>query len=533
MTKSVPTVRQTVSNLVAIWGNRILAILAMLITTPLIVHRFGMETTGIWLMITQFVSHLSLLDAGLGNILVRFLAAQRATSNAAKGSEYLTTTFYLLAGIGVLLLAGSPFLAQMFMKSLHGSSEAVAGAHETAWIAIACIAVSLPMRVGHGLLSSTHRMDKLNMMVSLSVVVRIVLIVCVFRWFDPGLIHLGGIVFGSTLLGTVLVFVSGLKQNSLFSLHPSGFSRSAVHDLFSLGGSALVVTFAALLLTQSTSMLTGYAIGPAFVPIVAYPLMIFTALTPFMAALQTMLTPVAAALAAKQQKQEIFPIFLMAVRYQSAAAFFLLLIFSMFGHPLLVAWLSGPKMGTDALAIISRSVVILFIGFAFSSVAFIGRSVLTSVGRHWPSALIEMGTALAGLVVGYLLARFSALGVYGITFGVALVLVIRGLLFYPYLIGRFFGISPIKVINQGLGVPFRITAATVSMVVVMQLWLTRYFNSDFQIALMYIKIFSLSIWLLLMWRYLIETKHKQMLRHNCVIYWSRGVRWLGRVSLLK
>ncbi len=528
MTKSVPTARQTVINLVAIWGNRVLAISAMLITTPLIVHRFGMEATGIWLMITQFVSHLSLLDAGLGNILVRFLAAQRATNNAVKGSSYLATTFYLLVGIGILLLACTPFLTHLFLRSLHVTSEAVVCARETVWFALVCIAVSLPMRVGHGLLSSIHRMDKLNMLISLSVALKIVLIICVFRWFDPGLIHLGAIVFGSTLLGTVMVFVSGLRQNRDFSLHPSGFSGPAIRDLFSLGASALVVTFAAMLLTQSNSMITGYAIGPAFVPIVAYPLMIFTALTPFMAALQTMLTPVAAAMSAKQEKQEIFPIFLMAVRYQSAAAFFLLLLFSVFGHALLVAWLSGPKMSVGNLSIISRSVVILFAGFAFSSVAFIGRSVLTSVGRHWPSAGIELVTALGGLLTGFSLARFSGLGVYGITTGVALALVTRGLVLYPYAVARFFRMSPLKVLSLGLGTPFRITAVTVAIPLALQVLLARYPDVESQTLLTAVKALSLALWCLLSWMFMIETKHKRMIKDRWGMYWSQGVRMLGR-----
>ena len=464
-------------------------------------------------MITVFVSHLSLLDTGLANILTRFLAAQKATSNAASGSRYLATTFYLLMAIGFLLLATSPVLIIWFMQTLQVDSSVMASARESTWVAIIFTAVSLPLRVGHGLLSSIHQIDKLNIIGSLSIAVRIILIMTVFQFFEPELVHLALIVFGSTLLGTLMVFISGIRSNGELSLKPSHFSLIEMRELLSLGGSALIVTLSALLMTQSGTMITGYILGPEFVPVVAYPLLIFTALTPFIAVFQTLLTPVASALSATHEKQRILLIFQMAVRYQSAAALFLLFVFVTFGETLIVNWLSGPNISEDTLTTIALSVMILLTGFAFSSVAFIGRAVLTSVGRHWPSAIIEFATALIALVFGYSLLRFSSLGVYGIAVGVTLALVVRGILFYPYLIGRYFGISPIKVVIDGLGLNLILAFTSFLFPILIYQFVARHQAGNFTLPITYIKIAALAIWCLIGWRFLVEMSHKTLLNN--------------------
>lgn len=525
MSESIPTTRRTISNLLAVWGNRVLGILAMLITTPLILHHFGMEVTGVWLMITVLVSHLSLLDSGVSNVLVRFLAAQKARKNSDKGSHYLTTTFYLLLAVGIMLLATSPILVTWFMQTLQVDSSMMLGAQESVWLAIFFIAISLPLRVGHGLLSSIHQIDKLNMFVSLSIAVRILLIVGVFQYFEPNLVHLALIVFGSTLLGTVMVFISGIRNNRELSLKVSYFSVTELRDLLSLGGSALIVTLSALLMTQSATLITGYVLGPDYVPVIAYPLLIFTALTPFMAALQTLLTPVAAALSAKQEKQQILPIYQMAVRYQSAAAIFLLLVFFAFGEVLIVKWLSGPKISAETLTIIANSVLILLAGFVFSSVAFIGRSVLTSVGKHWPSATIELVTALIGLLSGYLLMRFTEIGLYGIAVGVALTLVIRGIVFYPYLIGRYFGMPPVDIIIHGLGITVALGFISFFIPIVAFFVIVRDTHPDFLTWFAIAKVLSIFLWCLLTWHFLVERKHKIMMVNKVAMYRTklRGV----------
>jgi O-antigen/teichoic acid export membrane protein len=508
----LPSNRQTSYNFLAIWVNRLIGIFATVIITPIIVHHFGLELTGVWLMVTQLVSHLNLLDVGFSNSLVRFLAGQRAVEDVKKGSNYLATSFYILAIVGFILLVAAPFISSVSVQSLQ-LTEGVSGAKALVLLAIASIAISLPMRVGHGLLASNHRFDQEKLWDSLSTIIKLLLILVVFHWFDPGLIHLGMIVFGATVFSVAGIFLAGLRLNSTLSLNPTYFSRFALRDLSSMGGAALVVTFASIILMQTTSMLVGYVMGPAEVPLVAYPLMIFMAITPFMASLQTIITPVAAMMYAKKEDYKLLSTFLVATRYQTTAAFFIILLLLTVGQPLLILWLSGPKLTNEALITIFNSVVILFIGYAFSSIAQIGRSILVAVGGHWPVAAAEMLTAVGGLLLGYVLMRITSLGIFGIPIAVACALFIRGVIWYPVILAKLFTISPIRLLAKGIGRPLLI--ASITTVIFFTIKNNRgLFLYDSTLALISSHVVLFVVYGILSWYFVVTSNHRLMIRNS-------------------
>ncbi len=455
-----PSKRQTGRNIVAIWANRLLAILAPLIVTPIVTHHFGLELIGVWLMATQIASHLMLFDAGLANSLVRLLAGQHAVLDTRKGSSYLATAFYVLLGFGLLLLLAAPFLAAGFVWSLHLTTENTPGVDMLALLAVIYVAVSLPLRVGHGLLAGVHRFDSIQLWDSFAIAIRLGLVLAVFRWWQPSLVDLGLIVFGSGLFSVAAVFVQGLRLNPLLSLRPSSVSRTALGDLSSMGGAALLATVASVLLMQSSSLLTGYTIGPDAVALVAFPLMIYTSLTPFLMTLPLIVTPIAAGISSKGEVEKLLPMFIMTARYQASAALLLFLGVIVLGDTLITGWLSGPKLGPVELQTVTAGIVILFAGFAVSSIAQMGRSILNSVGWHWSVAVIELMTAIGGLALGYLLTQYPQLGVLGVAVGITTTLIVRGLFCYPVMLARFFATSPVMLLIKVLGLPASIVGVT-------------------------------------------------------------------------
>jgi len=506
----VPTVKQTGRNIAMIWSNKVLAILAPLIITPIITHHFGMVLTGVWLMSTQLLAHLMLLDAGFTNSLVRFLAGQHAVHDIKKASSYVVTAFFTLLAISCLLLITSPFLGSAFLRSMKLTANNAPGAENLVLLTIIYAAVSLPLRIGYGLIASLHRFDLIQLWDSLGIVLRVSLILTLFSWLQPTLIQLGLIVFGSTLLTVGLTFITGLRINPSLSLRPSNFSRMALGDLSSMGLAALIVTMASVLLMQSSSMITGYAIGPAAVVLIAFPLMIYVSLTPFLATLPLLISPVAAGMSAKGEGDKLLPIFIMTVRYQTSFALLLFIALKIFGHPLIVVWLSGPKLGQAELSTISIGVVILFAGYALSSVAQIGRSIMSSVGHHWPVAVSEFVTAVCGLILGYLLSKFSTWGVLGVICAISGTLAIRGLIWYPLMLSRYFMLSPVKLLSKTLVFPLSIGAITIIVGEGIDYLLSGISPGCYILQLIGIWVPQMICWIALTWYLVVPKVHQQL-----------------------
>lgn len=471
-------------------------------------------------MATQLVAHLMLLDVGLTNSLIRFLAGQRALHDIKKASGYLVAAFYTLLSIGFLLFLMSPFISSGFLYSMQLTSDNAPGAEGLIILTIAYVAISLPLRVGYGLHASVHRFDVIQFFDSIGIIIRVALIVILFNWWQPKLIHLGMIVFGSTLLSAVLTFVNGLKLNPLLSLRLKGITWSTLGDLSSMGMAALIVTVSSVLLMQSSPMITGYSLGPAKVLLIAFPLMIYSSLTPFLATLSLLISPVAAGMSAKGEGEKLLPMFIMTVRYQTSAALLLFIGIMIFGHPLIVLWLSGPKLGNVELNAISTGAVILFAGYAFSSVAQIGRSILSSVGQHWPVAISEFITALIGLVLGYLLSKFNMLNAQGMIVGVSSVLLIRGFFFYPLLLSHYFKLPPFSLLMKSQALPFIIAGVTLLMGKAIEYIFNVTCLAENIKGLILVWILPLLCWFALTWCLIIPKEHQRLLRDYFLRKWA-------------
>ena len=453
MTKAIPNMAQHRRNVLFIWANRSLGIVAPLLVTPIITHHFGPILTGVWLLATQLASHLMLLDAGFANSLIRYLARQRALNDDNVASEFLATAFIALICVGLLLLLAMPFLRNLFLKSFDIAPENAADAGYLVMLTVAYVALSLPLRIGYGILSSAHRFDRIQMWEGAGIALRIVLVLTVFGWAEPSLFDLGLIVYGTTLGGVLALFVDGMRQNSAWSIHPSHASKQALAGLGSMGGAALMVTFAQVVLTQGVSIVTGYSLGTGAVVILAFPIMIFLSLTPFFQTFPALLSPIAAALAARGQAEELYGSFLTTARYLASAALLVSIALATGGYAAMTLWLQGPKLKAEDIHTMAVVVTIIFGGYALAIAAPLGRAVLTSVGRHWQAAWIDIATAVAGIVVGYVLMTMTEVGVTGMAVGVAFALLLRGLVFFPLQLSRYFNTNVLSMLARILGRP--------------------------------------------------------------------------------
>ena len=108
------------------------------------------------------------------------------------------------------------------------------------------------------------------------------------------------------------------------------------------------------------------------------------------------------------------------------------------GNTLLNFWLGGEKVSSDDIYVMITVLTIIFFAYSISSIAPLARSISLAVGLHWKSSIIEITTSIVGIFVGSILLLTSDFGVYGMAIGISMALILRGFLFYPFLISSFF-----------------------------------------------------------------------------------------------
>lgn len=76
-----------------------------LLITPYIVRTLGDKEYGLYILIGSFVGYLSLLDFGLNNAIVRYVAQYRSEKNKSGEENFLALCLILYVGIGLALVA--------------------------------------------------------------------------------------------------------------------------------------------------------------------------------------------------------------------------------------------------------------------------------------------------------------------------------------------------------------------------------------------------------------------------------------------
>ena len=80
----------------------------------------------------------------------------------------------------------------------------------------------------------------------------------------------------------------------------------------------------------------------------------------------------------------------------------------------------------------------------------LGRSVLMSTGFHWKIAYIELFSSAVGVCVGLFLMTYLQMGIIGMSLGIGLTLLLRGLIFYPRILAFYFETNSLDVFKYSI-----------------------------------------------------------------------------------
>jgi O-antigen/teichoic acid export membrane protein len=130
--------------------SRLLTIGVSLAAVPILLNAVGTERYGLWATIAALTSMLVFADFGLGNGLVTAIAASRARDDEQSVASYISSGFFMLAAIAVVLGVGFALVFQLVpwaqLFNVAGST-AVGEAGPTIAVFLACFLATLPLTV--------------------------------------------------------------------------------------------------------------------------------------------------------------------------------------------------------------------------------------------------------------------------------------------------------------------------------------------------------------------------------------------------
>jgi O-antigen/teichoic acid export membrane protein len=414
------------------WFEMFVLVVSGLLVTPILISYFGKEGYGVWVLVGSIVGYFGLLDLGVSNSVSRFIAKYDAREDKEGLARVITNSIFLsvlsaFSTICITLII-FPYVADFF--NLSGKYHKIVSL--IILITGAGVAISLPLRIGQGIFQGIHRFDVVYSLRSLGLILKLLLIIGFFHFLGKGnLVLLAVISISASVLPNVAMLFLSRKYLLGISIKRTYISWFSISEIWSLSFSALIISLAAIFFNQTQILAIGKIRNVEVVTLYAVPVMLMTYGSMLISYIIAAFVPLASAMDTLSKEEKLRDLNIQGVKISFVASLALLVMAAVFGKPFLVVWLQSKSLNEADFIIMHNLLLIMTIAFCIGAPQSVTNKMFLGSGKQWFVAVTSVCNSFIAIVVGYLLLKYSTLGLYGMAIGWALFYVISGIVVYP------------------------------------------------------------------------------------------------------
>jgi O-antigen/teichoic acid export membrane protein len=396
--------RGTVSNYV----GKVVGLGAWFILTPFILHQLGTTQYALWALVGSIVGYGSLLDMGITDAVIKYVAEYRARGNAEQASNLIGTAFCLYVALSLLVIIFSFVIAPIVPDFFNVPPDQRQMATRLVLLMGAGMGISIICGIPRAIFRGLQRFDIANLIAILSTVFTAALTVIILL--------LGGDLL-AMVAGNIAVMIA-MQAPSIWLIHHiapelrfawRGASKQLVRRVFSFSSSIFVMHLAGRIQTKTDE-------------IVIAAVLALSAVTPYAIALRLsevgqiltdqfmkVLAPLASELHAEDDRFRLRTLYVISSRLTLAIFLPIACALVVLTKPILAGWVG------EAYASYAYLVHILILASLIETSQWPAMSVLQGMGRHRPLAIMWVAAAVANLGLSVTLVHIF--GLAGVALG--------------------------------------------------------------------------------------------------------------------
>lgn len=494
-------------NLFSEWISKLVMIASAIFITPILLRHFGIFEYGLWQTIGESTAFLVLFDLGIANSIARFISKNLALNNDLENQKVYSTSLAIFSGAALLSIVVSiiilPYIPDIFDISVDY--------HYTTKIIFLLmsfnIMISFPLRIGRGLLQAKNRYDTIAYIQLVTNVLYFILILIFFYTGIGDLILLTIITLSTNLLSEIILFILAKNQHNNLKFNYNLITKNNFKELFSLGFSSLVQSFAAMIYTRGMILVVSILVGVSSTPLFAIPNSLLNKIGPFINRLGSTFMPIASTMQSKNETYKLKELNILGVRYGLAISIPLMVFLFFYGKTLLEIWLGTEQLAKSDLILMSKILAIMIIPFGTGSPQIASRTIFRATDKHWFVSNSMLISVVSGLVVSVLLIKITNLGVLAAAIGWTFRFIILDIIIMPIAVSKYLKIRYIKYLSQVYLKPL-----IAACVLIIYCYLSYYFT----ISNIYLKMFLIGmiytfLSLILIYFVILEKEHKDFI----------------------
>ena len=412
--------RNTISNYI----GEIFTLGVWFFLTPFLLRQLGPSTYGLWILISSLAAYGSLLDFGITNAVIKYVAQYHAEGRIDQARSLVATALWLYTGLGLLAVVLSAMLAPIIPDVLNLPPAQRTSASWLMLVSGLTLGVTLPSGTSLAVLRGLHRFDLSNLVSIIGMTVYTVAVVGVLL-FGGGVVGIAAVNIPITLVMQIptVWLIHRVAPELRFGWR--GASGHLLKTVTSFSSALFVINLSGLIQTKTDEIVIGAFLPIAYVT--PYSLARRLSELPKLLTDQFMkvLMPLASQLHAENDAGRLRVLYITSTRLTLAIFLSIATSVVILAQPFLTVWV-GPIYGNYAYL-----VLILAVASFVDTSQWPAGSILQGMGRLRLLALLTFCTALANL--GISITLLPVIGLAGVAFGTLIPATIESFCFVmPY-----------------------------------------------------------------------------------------------------
>ena len=400
-----------------------------LILTPFIIRNLGQSEYGLYMLIGAFVGYIAILDFGLSNTIIRFVAKYRVENEKKKEENFLfiTLIIYLVISFVVLIIGTILFfnLERIFNNSLTASEVEIAKIMFI--ILVINLALTLPMNLFKGIITAYENFVFPRMLTIIRTLLRAVVILLFLSLGYKAI----AIVLIDAIFNVIIMLISMiytfLKLKVKIRLYKLEFPL--IKEILSYSSLIFISVIVDQLYWRIGHLVLGIVASTSEVAIFAIGIMFGQYFITFSTAISGVFLPKITKMVVKNASgEELTNLLIKTGRLQFIVLGLIMGGFILFGKRFMLIW-AGP--GFEISWIIA---LLVMIPLTITLTQTIGISILQAKNMHGFRALMYLAIALINVIISiYMAKQFGAIGAaIGTTISLVLGNIIAINIFYHF-----------------------------------------------------------------------------------------------------
>lgn len=377
-----------------------------IVLTPYIIKSLGASEYGLYTMIGAFVGYLTVLDFGINNSIIRFVAKYRAEKDQKGEENFLAISFIIYAVISMcIILLGS--LGYLYVEELFGdtlTAEQLNKAKVMVLILIFNVAITIPGGAFNAICMAYETFTLPKAVNLVKYLLRSILVVVILYYEGDSV----SMVIVDTIMN--LIFIAATAYIAFYKLKIKirfyTFDKNLATSIFNYSVWIFVLALVHKLRWQFGQLVLGLNYETAIVAIYAVGITLGSYYGAFSSAISSLFLPKAMQMTVKSESpQAMTAAFIKISRISTYILFFILGGFILVGRQFIHLWVG------DTFAEAYLFTLLIMVGLTFTLSQSFGNDLLQAKNKHRFRGIVILTATLLGVAVGwYLSLSYGAIG---------------------------------------------------------------------------------------------------------------------------